>query len=364
MILLDGTTTPPQQQPAPTRRAPVGAVAMVIGALVGGLAIIGVATRPAASEPPPSSMLAPFPDQVRTSRIGPEGAWGPAGRVELPPWRSWRVAEGYLLTEGDEVAILGPDLRLRPLDLEGWRVVRGAVDGPRGTVIYGSAHTDPPTGLSTVEGMQAAIWLRDGDGWDQRLLPWRGMVRALAVTEEGMVAIGDAALGARPDVVLATSPDGHRWEMRPAPWIPDSAVMSVPNGFVARAVAAVPSPTTYLHSPDGVDWGPLGDHIVTSAGQVAVLDPEDDRVTVGGRSLPSPGWPVAGAWVEGERLWVHTPATAWTTRTGEEWQPIPLTDDVGFDGGYPALLPFGDRLVAAFRTSSGIELVEWHPAGG
>lgn len=363
MIELEGSPPETRAAPAPRRGGPGPTLAVLTVGAVTGLALLGLASRPAPQEPS-TTVLAPFPDQIETSRLGPEGRWRPAGTIETVPSPAWRLEEGYLVTTADRVALLGPDLRLHPVELEGWRVVRGAIDTPDGPLVFGSADTEPPSSVPTLEGLRPALWRATVDGWERRLLPWRGVVRAVTHTGEGLVAIGDASYGARPDIVLATSSDGTRWEVTKAPWIPDSGVLPVPGGFVARGPVTEDGPYAYLFSPEGIDWEPYADHLVTSAGHVIRIDPRHDVVVIGGQRLPSPDWPVAGAWVEGDRLWLHTPARAWTMLEGGRWEPIPLTDEAGLPGGYPTLLPFGDRLVAAIGFGRHADLYEWHPAPG
>ena len=159
------------------------------------------------------------------------------------------------------------------------------------------------------------------------------------------------------------------WSVSATSRIPDTALHSVPGGFVGRGVATDGDGYGYLYSDNGVDWIYQSDRAAAgsrTAGQIPsfVIETEDTpllRLPGDGRAFAPPAWPVSGLWLEGDVIWVQTPDAAWSSYDGESWTEFPIDASTGVGNGYSVLLPVGDVARLATSLDDRITLLRWDP---
>lgn len=272
------------------------------------------------------------------------------------PWDPFRIGGAYLYV-GDAPTVITDTDEVFEAALPDLEVLFGAMDAGEESIAFGRTPDGPALWRST-----------DARIWELERLPWDGTVRAAALIDGEILLIGIATDGPSFTYVTATEAAGG-WSVSATSRIPDTALHSVPGGFVGRGVATDGDGYGYLYSDNGVDWIYQSDRAAAgsrTAGQIPsfVIETEDTpllRLPGDGRAFAPPAWPVSGLWLEGDVIWVQTPDAAWSSYDGESWTEFPIDASTGVGNGYSVLLPVGDVARLATSLDDRITLLRWDP---
>lgn len=336
-------------RPPPGPRVP--AVAVVAALAILGAITVGE-TGPAAPSPDRSPAI---PSSVVTSPPAPVGAgrWVETGTATGELLEAVRGPVGYVLpTRDGVVTITDSDEEVR-VTLPELHSARGIAAAAPRVVVYGQSLTGP------------AVWESpDGLAWTLHRLPWQGAARAATFDDIALVVFGIAAGSEGLTGIVARERPGGLWELTPSP-VPPSSVTGVPGGFVVRERDPGDDAYHYFTTKDMVVHEPFADRfLITSVGLAAgvidtargprLLAPPLDT------TIDPPDWPVVGLWLEGDRIWLQTAQSLWTSLDGRDWEAIPL--DRTLWRGLAIALPVGDEARVVVSEGTGLlRIYRWEP---
>ena len=278
--------------------------------------------------------------------------------TELPdgPWEPFRINGAYLFRSSDDLySVITDQDRSFEVELPRLEVLFGAISTGTGSLAYGTASDGP------------AVW-RSSDlvEWTIEPLPWDGTVRAAVGDGTSNRLIGIRSKASSFEYIVAEDSSGA-WEIEPTMAVPDAALVSVPDGFVARGPATDGSAYGYLFSTDGVEWifqaeGGVG--VSRSAGLIPAFvieggSPALLRLAGDDREFIPPAWPISGIWTEGSTIWMQTPDAAWASTDTVTWTEYPIGPSTGVANGFTVLLPVGDVPRLATSVDNTILLMRW-----